>query len=278
MKITENVHQIRIDFRVTEKVERYVYVYLITGEDCYLIDSGVSGASRIIGAYMKSIGRELKEIKGIFLTHAHPDHIGAAKELQDICGCRIYASYDTVAWVENIDLQYKERPIPNFYQLVGGSVRVDYKVADREIIKTEKNVELQMFHSKGHSLDSVSWYLKSEKVLFIGDAIPCANELPILVDYNASMQTIMAIRDQRDVVWYCPAWDLSYRKEELNLVCTQSQRMLSTMYETVKEMVEIKAVNEEKEIVACVAKRLNMQNHTKNPLFVKSVMACIEAL
>lgn len=43
MKITENVHLIRQDFFVTPRVKRYVNIYLITGEHCYLIDSGVSG-------------------------------------------------------------------------------------------------------------------------------------------------------------------------------------------------------------------------------------------
>lgn len=77
MKITEQVHQIRIDFQVTEKVNRFVYIYLITGESCYLIDSGVAGSEKIIEEYMQSIGREITEIKGVFLTHAHPDHMGS---------------------------------------------------------------------------------------------------------------------------------------------------------------------------------------------------------
>ena len=43
MRISENVHQIKIEFQVTEKIRRFVYVYLILGKDCYLVDSGVSG-------------------------------------------------------------------------------------------------------------------------------------------------------------------------------------------------------------------------------------------
>ena len=34
------VHQIRVDFAVTEQVKRYVFVYLIEAKSCYLIDSG----------------------------------------------------------------------------------------------------------------------------------------------------------------------------------------------------------------------------------------------
>ena len=48
MEICNHVHQIRIDFNVTEDVKRYVYVYLLTGSSCFLIDAGVAGASREI--------------------------------------------------------------------------------------------------------------------------------------------------------------------------------------------------------------------------------------
>ena len=36
MKICDNVHQIRIDFNVTEDIKRYVYIYIIEGKHLYL--------------------------------------------------------------------------------------------------------------------------------------------------------------------------------------------------------------------------------------------------
>ena len=76
MRITENVHLIRKEFKVTPVVNRYVNIYLIEGQQgCYLIDSGVSGTEHLIDQYMKSIGKSIKDIKGLFLTHSHPDNI-----------------------------------------------------------------------------------------------------------------------------------------------------------------------------------------------------------
>lgn len=56
MKISNKVHQIRIHFQVTEEVQRYVYVYLITGKNCYLIDAGIAGCEKIVAEYMQRLG------------------------------------------------------------------------------------------------------------------------------------------------------------------------------------------------------------------------------
>ena len=86
MRISDYVHQIRIDFQVTPEVQRYVFVYLLVGEKCCLIDAGVAGSEAVISAYMKKLGRDISEIKALFLTHAHPDHIGAAAAIKEISG------------------------------------------------------------------------------------------------------------------------------------------------------------------------------------------------
>ena len=113
------VHQIKIDFHVTEQICRFVYVYIIEGESLYLIDSGVFGCEKQIIAYLNTIGRSVSEIRGIFLTHAHPDHIGSAAWFQEHTGAKIYTSEGEKRWIEDIDLEFRERPIPNFYRLAG---------------------------------------------------------------------------------------------------------------------------------------------------------------
>lgn len=39
----QKIHQLRMDFQVTPEIKRYVYVCLIEGDFCYLVDSGVCG-------------------------------------------------------------------------------------------------------------------------------------------------------------------------------------------------------------------------------------------
>lgn len=136
------VYQIRVDFAVTEQVKRYVFVYLIEAKECYLIDSGVYGSEEQITQYMKKIGRDISEMKAVFLTHAHPDHIGTAAWFREHTGCKIYASKGERAWIENIDQQYQERPIPNFYKLAGKSTKVDMTVQDGDWIPLEDNLNI----------------------------------------------------------------------------------------------------------------------------------------
>ena len=55
MEVTKRIHALNIPFKipVTDDVmiERSVYVYLIFGDNIYLIDSGVAGAEKIIYEY-----------------------------------------------------------------------------------------------------------------------------------------------------------------------------------------------------------------------------------
>lgn len=50
------IHQIRVDFQVTKEIQRYVYVYVLEAEYCYLIDSGVCGSQELICKTVRIIG------------------------------------------------------------------------------------------------------------------------------------------------------------------------------------------------------------------------------
>ena len=81
------IQQIKIDFNVTPQIKRYVFVYLIiTDTGCYLIDSGVGGSELLIEKGVIESGYHPSDIKAIFLTHAHPDHIGTASYFREKYG------------------------------------------------------------------------------------------------------------------------------------------------------------------------------------------------
>ena len=87
------------------------------------------------------------------LTHAHPDHIGAVRAIREATGCSIAAHPAERAWIEDVELQNRERPVPGFAMLVGGSVHLDHELVDGDCIgpgETQAG-EMQVFHTPGHS-------------------------------------------------------------------------------------------------------------------------------
>lgn len=273
MKIAENVHMIRQEFYVTPEVKRYINIYLITGESSYLIDSGVAGSERIIDEYLHSIGRNMSDIKGIFLTHAHPDHIGGAAEIKRITDCKVYAPMLELDWIEDIDIQYRERPIPNFYTLLSESVKVDVPLQDGDSVTLEKGIEICALLTRGHSYGSMSFIL-GDNIIFTGDVIPVAHDLPIFVDYEQSLYSLDRINELSNVQYFCPAWDEIYDKIRLKEVIKDSKRMLCKLKDAVHQVEKEYKQYDEADKLTMIFKQADILQYAGNQLVVKSIDAC----
>ena len=118
---TKNIHTLKIPFQIPlnegKKIDRFVNLFIIEGKYLHLIDTGVKDAESIIWQYIKSIGRSINEVKNIFLTHAHPDHIGAVQVIKKATGCTVAAHLGEKSWIEDIEQQHRDRPIPNFHSI-----------------------------------------------------------------------------------------------------------------------------------------------------------------
>ena len=273
MKIAENVHLIRKEFYVTPEVKRYINIYLITGESCYLIDSGVFGSEKIIDEYLHSIGRNMSDIKGIFLTHAHPDHIGGAAEIKRITDCKVYAPMLELDWIEDIDIQYRERPIPNFYTLLSESVKVDVPLQDGDMVTLEEGLEICALLTRGHSHGSMS-FIFGDNIIFTGDAIPVAHDLPIFVDYEQSLYSLDRINELSNVQYFCPAWDEIYDKIRLKEVVNDSKRMLHKLKDAVHQVEKEYKQYDEADKLTMIFKQADILQYAGNQLVVKSIDAC----
>ncbi len=273
VKVNEQVHLIRKEFYVTPEVKRYINIYLIIGRYCYLVDSGVMGTEALIEEYLKAINRKITDIRGVFLTHSHPDHAGAAAELKRRTGCKIYAPSKEVPWIEDIQKQFKERPIPNFFKLLAEGIRVDCPLVDGEVIEPEEGIRIYALSTHGHSHGSMSYILNNELV-FTGDAIPVANDLPIFVDYEATLKSIDTIQSLPAIQYYCPAWDEVYRKEELDFVLKNSREMLLRLRNAVLEVENQSLKLSEQKKINEIFKRADMLKLSQNPLVIKSIEAC----
>lgn len=270
MELTQGVHQLRVDFSVTPEVKRYVYLYLILGQGCYLIDSGVAGSEEVVARYLEALGRPVSQLRGIFLTHAHPDHIGGAAALRRLSGCKIYASAGERPWIEDIDRQFQARPIPNFYGLVGEGVPVDCLLAPGDRLALEPGLTVEVIGTPGHSAGGLSFLLSEKELVFTGDAIPAPGDIPIYEDKTASLETLERLRALA-VKQVCPAWDRVYSKEESLLVIDQGRDLICRIQQAVDELEG--APGGLDQLVAGVCARLGLEGLGQNPLFRRTV-AC----
>jgi hydroxyacylglutathione hydrolase len=213
MQITPSIHALRHSFSIPiapgVTLNRFVYSYLICSETITLIDAGVAGSETQIFDTIRSTGRDPSEVTLIILTHSHPDHIGAARTIQKATGCSIAAHPAERGWIEDVELQNRERPVPGFASLVSGSVQLDHELVDGDSIEPDETraVEMQVLHTPGHSPGSISLLLQSEGALFSGDAIPVTGDLPVYDDALASVQSIRRLRGLAGIRVLLQAWD-----------------------------------------------------------------------
>src|SRR5512137_1821909 len=229
MQITPTIHAIRHSFRIpitpNSSIERFVYSYLIYGETITLIDTGVAGGEVQIFDTIRSSGRSPSEIALIVLTHSHPDHIGSASAIQQKTGCSIAAHPAERVWIENVDLQNRERPVPGFGTLVGGSVNIDHELNEGDSIEPDETGEgeMQVFATPGHSAGSISLFMHNERALFSGDAIPIPGEMPVYDDALFSVRSVNKLKTIRGIRVLLSSWDeprkdgYAYRQMDLAL-------------------------------------------------------------
>ena len=236
MQITPNVHALKITFpsaiSADETVERFVHVYFVYGSKICMIDGGVSSAFPNIVDYLHSSGRKIEEIHLLAHTHCHPDHIGCSPAIREASGCRVAAHEFAKPWIEDVDLQYRERPTGTFYTLVSGSVGVDRILNDGDRLDLGDGQTMRVLHTPGHSRDSVSFYHEQDRVLFSGDTIPVPDERPVYEDVLALIGSIRKLQ-AIEVSVLCSSWSEPRHGEDAAAEMEKSIAYMQRLHEIV---------------------------------------------
>jgi glyoxylase-like metal-dependent hydrolase (beta-lactamase superfamily II) len=166
--ITAGVHQ----------VHRGVNAFIVDGDDgVTLVDTGLPRQDGLIRAALATIGRSMRDVHAIAITHAHVDHVGGAAALERDSDAALYASaVDAPAVrgeVPNPDPPVARRlgPLRSVFRLLPDSeaVAVDHEVG--ETLDVALPADLQVIDTPGHTPGHVSYLLdRSGGVLFVGDA------------------------------------------------------------------------------------------------------------
>lgn len=130
----------------TWEVENNVWV-IGNGDECLVIDSPHDAA-----AIVKQVGG--RKVLAILLTHAHDDHIRAARD--------VALAVKAPVFLHPADLMLWEQVYPD--------LEPDGFLADGDEF-TVAGTTLQAIHTPGHSPGSTCFYLPSEGTVFSGDTL-----------------------------------------------------------------------------------------------------------
>ncbi|QGJ70156.1 MBL fold metallo-hydrolase [Planctomycetales bacterium 10988] len=144
--------------------------FLLKGEKIALVDTGVASDLPKLIKLLAVHKVTLKELDCVLLTHAHGDHVGNAKQIQDEFKCPIAIH---PADVDRLKEGYngKLKPVYAGTQLITKVVPQRFTPVTDNLTMIEEgpldffDSDIQVFHTPGHTPGSVSLGIDSENVL-----------------------------------------------------------------------------------------------------------------
>jgi glyoxylase-like metal-dependent hydrolase (beta-lactamase superfamily II) len=278
---TGNIYPIKLTFGIPVSpdvtVERFVYAYAVDGEQLCLMDTGIAGAERVISMVLQKIGKDLCDTDIIILTHSHPDHIGAASLIQHQSAAQVWAHPNEQAWIEDIERQGRERPVPGFADLVYGSVTVNRLLADGDILPLGDGSTFKVLHTPGHSSGSISLLSEENGILFSGDVIPQPGGMPIYEDVSALASSLVRLADIENLTALYSSWgDPLYGQSAVEAIHA-GIRYLKTTHDFVMKVGSELNNPDPMELCKRCVRMLELPPFAVNPLVARSLLAHKEA-
>ncbi len=107
----------------------------------------------------------VEEIRYIFLTHCHADHIGGIHDLKEAKGGKILISRE-----DSEGLYNKEISLADYVNMQIPDLEADSRIDDEDLIHVG-DIEFKVISTPGHTKGSVSLYCEKERLIFTGDTL-----------------------------------------------------------------------------------------------------------
>jgi len=152
------------DGKIFNVVDGMSQVFILDGgnKEIALVDAGNSPDGKQIIEALASRGLKITDVKAIFLTHGHSDHIAAAKLFSN---ARIYSLEDEAAAVEG--KKGYDSPIGRFFSPESTGLKVAGILKDGDTVGLG-SLKVEVFAIPGHTEGGAAYLAGG--VLFLGDA------------------------------------------------------------------------------------------------------------
>jgi len=114
---------------------------------------------------LRLVARHGLQVKAIFVTHGHIDHIGGAAQLKKATGAPVYLNEDDLLTYSHIETQAAWLGLDP-----PETTEIDIPARDGDVVRIGP-VEFTVLHTPGHTRGSVALWIPSEKKLVSGDTL-----------------------------------------------------------------------------------------------------------
>ena len=141
-----------------------------------LVDCGLKSAPKKIEAAIKSLKRDMSDVKKVLFTHSHDDHAGGAAKVIELIGSPEVISHE----VEREFLESGKTPPQDYAYFTGKFFRFmpSSRLDPISVTKTVRDGEtldiaggLQIVHTPGHTPGHVSLLHRPSGTLITGDSV-----------------------------------------------------------------------------------------------------------
>jgi glyoxylase-like metal-dependent hydrolase (beta-lactamase superfamily II) len=280
--MTSHIVPVRLTFvlplSAEKSVDRFVHAYIVAGTQNGIVDTGAAGYQQGLVDALAALGKSPADIAWIVNTHEHPDHIGGNAFFAE-CGQPRFACHSRAArWIEDLDLQYRERPIYDFFRLAGKPVKVARRLQDGDEIDFGDGVTLQVIHTPGHSPGSISLFCPREGALLVADAIQPVGGLPLYSDLaasRASMRRMLALPGVKTL--YCSHSDEPFVGDRIPATIQAGLDYLDRVDAAAKDAVKhLPADAKPEEITRETLFLLGMTTAPVMPITIQSIMSHLQ--
>jgi len=158
MKLTDNL------FFYPEHGMLDCNTYVIKDDVNVIVDPGFNQYLPALVEAMREDGIEAKDIDIIINTHLHADHYWANEAFKEMSDAKIVCH---PLHKKYYDINVYD--VARFFGFPPAEFKEDSCLDNDKFIVG--NMEFELFNSPGHSLDSICFYSRAEKILICGDVI-----------------------------------------------------------------------------------------------------------